>query len=98
METEADVERAWVRAVNRRRGVSIKLNLRGRRGWPDRLNLFFPRLVLFAELKRRGKKPTKQQLIVHRLLRKLGFDVVAPDTKEQCQEIVDEFLERRRAK
>lgn len=55
--------------------LTLKLNVVGRRGWPDRIFLYKGN-ALFIELKRPGEKPTPIQEWVHEQLRKQGFTVM----------------------
>lgn len=57
----------------------LKLNPLGRVGIPDRLCIGPCGFILFVELKRLGKKPSKIQYWFHRELRKFGFTVAVPD-------------------
>lgn len=59
--------------------VPLKLNLQGRRGWPDRLILWEGGNFLFIEFKRPGEAPRKLQLYIHQLLRDIGFEVQVHD-------------------
>jgi hypothetical protein len=76
---ESRVEGALVRALKRRGLVTLKLNLQGNRGWPDRLALVPPGRAIFVELKRPGGKPRPLQEYVHAQIKKLGFEVVVID-------------------
>jgi hypothetical protein len=78
---ESDVEDKVVAAANRMGILHAKLNLSGRRGWPDRVFLFPGRHALFIEFKRPGKKTVdKLQEYIHGQLRKLGFTVLVVNT------------------
>lgn len=69
-------EEDLIKRVRHELGVqSIKLNLRGNKGWPDRMFLL-PFQPAFIELKRRGEIPTKLQN--HRIqeLTNLGYDII----------------------
>jgi len=59
--------------------VPLKLNLQGRRGWPDRLIMWEGGNFLFIEFKRPGEEPRKLQLYIHQLLRDIGFEVQVHD-------------------
>ena len=63
-------------------GRCLKYSNSGETGYPDRLVLLPPGKVIWVELKSRGKKPTRQQLIRHDELRQLGFDVRVIDSRE----------------
>ena len=42
--------------------------------------------AFFVEVKTTGKKPTKLQAAVHRILRELGFQVFVVDSEQTLQE------------
>ena len=67
---------------------TIKLNLAGRRGWPDRLVLWGQRNTIFIEFKRIGEEPRKLQRFVHALLQEMGFEVRVYDTAAEALEDV----------
>lgn len=66
----------------------LKLNLKGRRGLPDRLILWKPRGVMFIEFKRPGGEPRKLQVYVHRILEELGFTVEVHDNVDRALESI----------
>lgn len=76
---EATVEASFVRALKRHGLTTLKLNLQGNRGWPDRLVLLPGGRCVFIELKRPGGKARALQLHVHAKLRALGFEVAVCD-------------------
>lgn len=54
----------------------LKYEVRGRRGFPDRMIIWGPNgNFMFIEWKRPGKKPGEIQKFVHSQLRKLGVEV-----------------------
>lgn len=60
-------------------------------GIPDRICLLPNGVVFFAEVKTTGKKPEKIQLLWHKKLRKIGFEVYVVDTSEQINEIIEKY-------
>lgn len=70
--------------------VCLKLNVRGRVGWPDRLFLFRGK-VLFIEFKRLGENPTLIQQYVHAEIRAHGVPVEVVDNVGDAGRILDEF-------
>jgi len=84
MELESDIERRFCRGLDELELEHIKLNLRGNRGWPDRL-IFIPGGRPFlVELKRLGEEPTGLQKHRHRTLRRLGYDVEVHDDSDEA--------------
>jgi hypothetical protein len=77
---ETAVEGPLVRALRRRGVLTVKLNLSGNRGWPDRLVLLPGGRAVLVELKRPGGKLRALQEHVHAQLRALGFTVVTFDS------------------
>lgn len=76
---EASVEAAFVRLLRRHGLPSLKLNVAGQRGWPDRLVLLPGGRCVFVELKRPGAQARALQLHVHKRLAALGFVVTVCD-------------------
>jgi hypothetical protein len=74
-ELEKSVEDKCVAIADARGVKSIKLNLQGRRGWPDRLFIAEYNRVWFVEFKRSGEKPNPLQAHIHRMLKRMGFRV-----------------------
>jgi hypothetical protein len=93
--SEARIERYLVAVVKHHGGFALKLNLIGRRGWPDRLVLIPGGHCCFVELKRPGARPRKLQERVHQLLRRLGFNVVVLDSEDKVDEWTRDFLTAR---
>ena len=61
----------------------LKLNVVGRRGWPDRMILWQGEHVLFIEFKRPGEEARPLQSYIHQVLRRMGFSIaVFEDTME----------------
>ena len=56
-------------------------------GVPDRI-VILPGHLFFVELKATGKKPTKLQRYVAKIIRSLGFAVYFPDSIEKVDEIL----------
>lgn len=74
-ELERSVEDKCIQIADAAGVKSIKLNLQGRRGWPDRLFLDEYGRVWFVEFKRRGEKLRPLQDHIHRMLKRRGFRV-----------------------
>jgi hypothetical protein len=71
--------------------LTIKLNVRGQRGVPDRLFLNDGR-VLFLEFKRPGSVPTLIQRYQLNTLRAHGFDAAVTDDIEQAKRLIGRYL------
>lgn len=81
---------------------SRKMNGLGFRDWPDRLFIRPPtsvvtkgslkmyRSVVWVEFKRKGKKPTANQLLLHNFLRQCGAYVRVIDTPDKFLELLHE--------
>lgn len=69
-------------------GLCLKLTCPGFVGMPDRLVLLPKGKIGFVEVKRPGKKPRPIQLLRHKLLRGLGFQVFILDDNNQITEIL----------
>lgn len=72
---ERDIEQILVREVKNLGGRAYKFVSPGNNGVPDRIVVFADGRVAFVELKAKGGRPTKQQLIQMRRLRDLGQTV-----------------------
>lgn len=81
-ESEKAIERYLTDRIRSMGGRCLKYSNSGETGYPDRLVLLPPGKVIWVELKSRGKKPTRMQLIRHDELRQLGFDVRVIDSRE----------------
>src|SRR5690606_26564047 len=91
---ETDIEE-WVVTEAERLGVpSLKLNLRGNRGWPDRIFLIPGGRPLFIEFKRPGEEPRKLQQQRHRILRKLGYEVEVHEERQAALDAVRQARDR----
>jgi hypothetical protein len=62
---------------------SLKLSLQGNRGWPDR-EFLLPLRPAWLEMKRKGEKPRKLQYYRMAHLKKLGYDVLWTDDKNEA--------------
>jgi len=95
---ENKAENKFAKRVEEDDYVALKLNLHGRRGWPDRLVLLtFPHFF-FLEFKREGEEARKLQKYIHKILRGLGYGVWTVDTYEEALEIYERFKKKARRK
>ena len=79
---ERDVEKALCKRVKELGGLCQKFVSPGRIGVPDRLVTLPGGVIIFVELKAKGKKPTPMQQKDHKIRRALGCDVRVIDTVE----------------
>lgn len=71
--------------------LCLKMNVGGRRGWPDRLIMLSKGKMFFIEFKRVGEKPRKLQYRIHDILRVMGYDVQIFDKFEEAVEYYKKF-------
>lgn len=88
---EKDTEPYLVEQIKKRRGMCIKMVPMHIIGLPDRLILLPRMTIFFVETKSEGDKPRKIQLIMHKKIRALGFDVHVADTKEKIDNIIEQY-------
>ncbi len=89
MAEEKELEQKLIRAVRREGGMALKFVSPNFNGMPDRLILIAKGKMAFVEVKSKGKKPRRLQLIRHRQLRELGFQVYVLDEESQIGGIID---------
>ena len=85
---EKTVEAYLRRRIKEVGGVALKLVCPGWTGVPDRLILMPGARAYFAETKDLGKKPRPRQAYVHGVIRRLGFRVYVPDSKQAVDDMV----------
>jgi hypothetical protein len=73
---------------------SLKLNLRGNRGWPDRIFLIPGGRPLFIEFKRGDEEPDPLQAHRHDVLRKLGYDIEVHHVREEALAAIRQARDR----
>jgi hypothetical protein len=76
---ESDVEKKVCKHADELGIMHIKINIRGRRGWPDREFLIPGGKPLFIEFKRPGEKVEPIQEFIHGQLRDAGYNVLVVD-------------------
>lgn len=89
---EVDIEGAYVKHCKNVRCKAYKLIILNRRGFPDRTTLCPGGRILFIEFKRKGKKPSSNQVIVRGILESFGFEYHVCDQLGQAESILDDFL------
>lgn len=85
---EKQIEKYLVNEIERLGGLCIKFPPLFFRGFPDRIVLLPGALIVFVELKDKGKKPTAVQSRVQDKLRALGFRVEVLDSKESVNDFI----------
>jgi hypothetical protein len=88
MLSEKQIEKKLVEAVKQRGGLAPKLISPGMDGMPDRMVLLPGECILFVEVKAPGRKPRPLQVLRHRQLTELGFEVYVLDDPNQIPEIL----------
>lgn len=79
---EFEIEYKVNRRVEPEGLIQVKLGVRGRKGWPDRMYLYRGR-TCFVEFKKPGEKPEPLQNYTHDFLRQRGFKVWVIDDIDQ---------------
>lgn len=90
---ENDVSR---RALYELGVASLKLNLRGNNGWPDRLYLIPGGRPLLIEFKRPGEEPRPLQVHRHAQLKMLNYHVEVHDDQLEAFKAIAKALEAAR--
>jgi len=76
--------------------LSLKLNVKGQIGWPDRLYCYRGETI-FVEYKAAKEKPRAMQLHIHEKLRKQHIRIFVVDNLIDACYILDKFKEERDA-
>jgi len=66
--------------------LALKMEIRGRRNYPDRQVLCGDGYIFFIEFKREGEKPNKGQLSRHKKLRARGYRVYVCDNLQSAKD------------
>jgi hypothetical protein len=72
--------------------LQLKLNIQGRRGWPDRVFFLPGGRPYLVEMKAEGEEPRKLQLYIHAQLRSLGYLIEVHDTAEKAIEFIKRHI------
>lgn len=88
--SEKAIERYLCEVVKSLGGVCLKYSNAGAVGYPDRVALMPDGRCVWVELKSKGKKPTKLQMIRIEQLASLGHQVFVADSKERINEILED--------
>lgn len=91
--SEKAIERYLVESVKGIGGICLKYSNPNMVGYPDRLVCLNGGKVVWVELKSKGKKPNKIQLIRHDELSNMGFEVYVIDSREQVDKLINTLRE-----
>ena len=94
--TEASIERAFATRMKKVGVDTIKLNVQGNRGVPDRLVLLPNGRVVFVEFKRPGERLRPLQAHWHNKLESMGFIVLVFDDTDTAARYVSLMYHRAR--
>ncbi len=86
---ESKVQREAIVYASSKGCMTLKLNVLGRRGWPDTLFLYPVERMLLVEFKREGLKASKLQAFIHKQIRKYGFKVEVIDNLVDARAAID---------
>lgn len=85
---ERDLERYFSTACKKHKFLTLKLNVRYARGWPDRIVALPGGKVLWVELKRPGGKTSALQDKLHKDLAQYQHIVHVIDSKEGIDNVL----------
>lgn len=91
-DSEKVIEKTLVLEINKQGGWSIKLPCVYVSGLPDRLCFLPGAVIFFIEVKSTGKTASPVQKLIHRKLRRLGFDVYVIDTLKDLYHTLNKYL------
>lgn len=90
---ESNLENRVVKWAKKRRLESLKLNVQGKRHYPDRLFFIPGGRPAIIEFKREGKKPRPAQQFVINLLKALNYDIYYFETYKEAVAWLEERLQ-----
>lgn len=91
-ETEKYIESYLHTYASQMGGHTEKLSATFSSGMPDRLVIPPHGQMFFVEVKAKGEKPRKIQLVVHERLRKLGQTVVVVDSMQEVEKVINRMF------
>lgn len=86
--SEKEIEKYLVKQVRAMGGICLKYSNANMVGYPDRVAILPFGVTVWVELKSRGKKPTKIQVLRHEELKYLGHHVIVLDSKPKIDQMV----------
>lgn len=90
--SEKEIERYLVTRSQQLGLLCLKYSNPNMTGYPDRLLVLPDAEVIWVELKSRGRKPTKLQLLRHDVLRCLGHRVEVIDNKPAVDKLINSIV------
>lgn len=91
--SENDIETTFVKFAKNNGCQALKLIFLNKKGFPDRTVICPGGRILFIEFKKKGKKQSPPQILVMKMLLKLGFEYHVCDVKGQAETILQDFLD-----
>jgi VRR-NUC domain len=85
---ERDLEGYFTAQCKKLGIISLKLNVRYSRGWPDRIVVMPDQRVMWVELKRPGGKLSPLQAKIHTTFKQYGHVVHVIDSKEGIDHVL----------
>ena len=89
--SEKSIEAYLSRRVREAGGLCLKFASSTQAGYPDRVVMLPHGLQAWVELKSRGRKPTRLQLLRHDELRAVGQPVYVVDSREGVDSMISEL-------
>lgn len=90
---ERDIEKHLVQEVAKLRGKAYKWSSPSNRAVPDRICALPFGITKLVECKATGKKPTPLQAKIHKVLRKMGHEVLVVDSKPKVDILIQVWKE-----
>ena len=88
---EKEIEKKLIRPIKNLGGLCLKFETPGFTGVPDRIILLPGPHIVFVETKQPGKKERARQVLVHGMLRAMGFTVYSTvDSAVKVAAIIDD--------
>jgi len=87
--SEKKIEAYLQKEIKKLGGFCIKFLPFLLKGFPDRMCLLPEAKIYFIELKALGKTPKKAQVIWHKRLQKLGFNILVLDSKQKVKNFIE---------
>ncbi len=89
--SEKAIEKYLAESVKTLGGICLKYSNANMVGYPDRLVCLPEGKTAWVELKSKGKKPTKIQVLRHEELTRLGHEVHVVDNKAAVDELINKW-------